>query len=245
MESTDTRSKALTIFGIILGASMIISVLIGAGILYKIQSSNDTLSVTGSAKREVTSDKVKWTSSITRTVRISALKGGYTQLAKDLDEVKAFFKEKGIPDEAITISPVFMNENWQQYATAETKEYNLTQTFEIQSDDVVKITDVSKNIQTLIDKGIIFQSNSPEYYYSKLPEMRVELLSDALVDAKNRATKLAESTGGSVGALKSASSGVVQVLTPNSTEVSDYGSYDTSKIQKEIMVTVKASFSVR
>ena len=71
MESTDTRSKALTIFGIILGASMIISVLIGAGILYKIQSSNDTLSVTGSAKREVTSDKVKWTSSITRTVRIS------------------------------------------------------------------------------------------------------------------------------------------------------------------------------
>lgn len=244
MES-DTRSKALTIFGIILGASMIASVLIGAGVFYKIKSYDNALSVTGSAKREVTSDKVKWTSSITRTVRISALKSGYVQMAKDLADVKEFFKEKGIPDDAITISPIFMNENWQQNATAETKEYNLVQTFEIQSDDVVKITDVSKNIQTIIDKGIIFQSNSPEYYYSKLPEMRVELLSDALSDAKNRAAKLAESTGGKVGALKSASSGVVQVLTPNSTEVSDYGSYDTSKIEKEIMVTVKASFTVK
>lgn len=242
---TDTRSKALTIFGIILGASMIASALIGAGVIYKIKSYDNALSVTGSAKREVTSDKVKWTSSITRTVRISALKGGYTQLSKDLADVQAFFKEKGIPSEAIIISPVFMNENWQQYANSETKEYNLTQTFEIQSDDVQMITQVSKNIQTLIDKGIIFQSNSPEYYYSKLPEMRVELLSEALVDAKNRATKLAESTGGKVGPLKSASSGVVQVLTPNSTEVSDYGSYDTSKIQKEIMVTVKAAFTVR
>ena len=242
---TDTRTRALTIFGIILGASMITSALIGAGILYKIKSYDNDLSVTGSAKREVTSDRVKWTSSITRTVKISALKGGYAQLSRDLEEVQAFFKEKGIPAEAIITSPVFMNENWQQYATAETKEYNLTQTFEIQSDDVVKITDVSKNIQTVINKGIIFQSNSPEYYYSKLPEMRVELLSDALVDAKNRGAKLAESTGGKVGTLKSASSGVVQVLTPNSTEVSDYGSYDTSKIQKEIMVTVKATFSVK
>ena len=242
---TDTRARALTLFGIILGASMIASALIGAGVIYKIKSYDNSLSVTGSAKREVTSDKVKWTSSITRTVRIGALKGGYTQMAKDLTEVQNFFKEKGIPTESIIVSPVFMNENWQQYATAETKEYNLTQTFEIQSDDVVKITDVSKNIQTLIDKGIIFQSNSPEYYYSKLPEMRVELLSDALIDAKNRAEKLAESTGGKVGALKSASSGVVQVLTPNSTEVSDYGSYDTSKIQKEVMVTVKASFTVK
>lgn len=242
---TDTRTKALTLFGIILGASMIASVLIGAGVFYKIKSFDNALSVTGSAKREVTSDKVKWTSTMTRTVRINGLKSGYAQMAKDLAEVKAFFKEKGIPDDSIIISPVFMNENWQQYATAETKEYNLTQTFEIQSDDVVKITDVSKNIQTVIDKGIIFQSNSPEYYYSKLPEMRVELLSEALADAKNRATKLAESTGGAVGSLKSASSGVVQVLTPNSTEVSDYGSYDTSKIQKEIMVTVKASFTVK
>jgi hypothetical protein len=55
---------------------------------------------------------------------------------------------------------------------------------------------------------------------------------------------LAESSGKKVGQLKSASSGVVQVLSANSLDVSDYGSYDTSKVDKNIMLTVKASFTL-
>jgi hypothetical protein len=37
----------------------------------------------------------------------------------------------------------------------------------------------------------------------------------------------------------------VQVLAPNSEDVNDYGTYDTSSINKEIMVTVKASFEIK
>ena len=70
-------------------------------------------------------------------------------------------------------------------------------------------------------------------------------MSDAIKDAKSRAEKIAEGTGRKVGSVQEASSGVVQVLTPNSIEVSDYGSYDTSSIEKEVMVTVKASFRLK
>jgi hypothetical protein len=48
-----------------------------------------------------------------------------------------------------------------------------------------------------------------------------------------------------VGRLKSASSGVVQVLAPNSIDVSDYGSYDLQTIDKEVMLTARAVFFVR
>jgi hypothetical protein len=48
-----------------------------------------------------------------------------------------------------------------------------------------------------------------------------------------------------VGSIRSASMGVVQVLSPQSIEISDYGSYDTSSVEKEVMVTVKAAFSLR
>jgi hypothetical protein len=91
----------------------------------------------------------------------------------------------------------------------------------------------------------MFATNSVEYYYSKLPEARVELLASAVNDAKARAEQLALAGGKKIGVLKSASSGVVQVMSENSVEVSDYGMYDTSKINKEIMVTVKASFEIR
>jgi hypothetical protein len=73
----------------------------------------------------------------------------------------------------------------------------------------------------------------------------VELLASAVNDAKARAEQLALAGGKKIGVLKSASSGVVQVMSENSVEVSDYGMYDTSKINKEIMVTVKASFEIR
>ena len=84
-----------------------------------------------------------------------------------------------------------------------------------------------------------------EYYYSKLPEARVELLANAVADSKARAEQLAKAGGKAIGPLQSASSGVVQVMAPNSVEVSDYGMYDTSSINKEIMVTVKASFEIK
>jgi hypothetical protein len=86
---------------------------------------------------------------------------------------------------------------------------------------------------------------SLEYSYTKLPELRVSLLSDAVKDAKARAAKLAESSGKKVDVLKSASVGVVQVLPVNSVDVSDYGTYDTSKIDKDVMVTVKAAFTLK
>jgi len=75
--------------------------------------------------------------------------------------------------------------------------------------------------------------------------LRVSLLSDAIKDAQARAAKMAEATGRKVGDLKSAASGVVQVLSSNSLEVSDYGTYDTSKINKNVMVTVRAAFGLK
>ncbi|MCX6753343.1 MAG: SIMPL domain-containing protein [Candidatus Nomurabacteria bacterium] len=238
----ENKTQSLTSFGLILGLSIIISFGLGSYTFYKLRT-GDTISVTGSAMKEVTSDKVKWTSSITRTAKASTIKDGYTAMDADLTAVKDFLKTNGINDTDIVISPIFMNEIYDQNAQAE-KNYNLVQNIEVQSSDIQKITDLSKNTTLVTTKGILFSTNSLEYYYSKLADMRVSLLPEAIADAKARAESIATAGGNKIGAIKSASSGVVQVLSANSVEVSDYGSYDTSKIQKDIMVTVKASFAI-
>src|SRR3989344_2599616 len=232
------------VFGLILGISIIISAGLASLTFYNIRSA-DYISTTGSAKKAVISDTVKWTSTITRVVKLSNVKDGYVKMDNDLKEVKNFLSTNGIPENSIYIAPVFMYEIYDNNNLAE-KSYNLTQNIEVQSKDVQKITDLSKNTSSLIiSKGILFYTTGLEYYYSKLPEMRIELLTDAVTDAKARASKLAEAGGKKIGALKSASSGVVQVLSANSAAISDYATYDTSKIEKEIMVTVKASFSIK
>jgi uncharacterized protein len=230
--------------GIILGLCFIIGLSINAVMNYKAKQLDNTLSVTGSAKVSVTSDIVKWKSSFSRTVLVSGLEQGYSQMKKDENIVLAFLKAQGIIEENITISPVSMYENY-KYNSDSPTEYVLTQSVTVDSQDVEKITQIAKNTQDIINEGAIFFSNSLEYYYSKLPELRVSLLSDAIKDAKARADKIAESSGKKVGFIQSASMGVVQVLAPNSVEISDYGSYDTQTVEKEVMVTVKALFSLQ
>ncbi len=231
-----------------LALALIVSAVILGAFYYQAQSVNrkDILSVTGSTKTAVTSDQAKLSVSIARQVPLSQLASGYTAVARDLALTKALLTREGIPASGVFESPVSMNQFYDGTNTpgAETK-YELRQTVTVQSNDVKRLTDISKKIPSLTSEGALVSIQSLEYYYSKLADLRVSLLSDAIKDAKARAAKIAEGTGREIGAVQSASNGVVQLLQPNSVEISDYGSYDTSSIEKEVMVTLKASFYLK
>lgn len=229
---------------IIVAVALVLAVIVG-GIFYTTKTvGGNTLTVTGSAKMEATADNVIWRSTITRNVGAAEIKTGYAQLAADLKTVQAFLAKNGISEESITITPVSMNQDYTQYAS-DPKRYTLMQNIEINSMDVQKVTDIAKNVDDIVNQGVLFQSNGLEYYYSKLADARVSLLTDAITDARARAAAMAQSSRQSVGKLQSASSGVVQVLSKGAVDNGDYGQYDTSKIDKEISVTVRATFTIK
>lgn len=242
----DSKKQKIISSQLVVGICLIISASIWAFAYYNKDDTN-SLSVTGSASREVVSDNAKFSGNFSRIVKVSNLKGGYQQIAADLVIVKKFLADQGVDEKSLTISTVSMYENYKydNNNSNTEKEYTISQTIEVSAADVSKITTLAQQTQDLINKGVIFSTNQVEYYYRNLPALRVELLSDAIKDAKARAEKMAEATGKSVGGLKSAASGVVQVLPSNSLEISDYGTYDTSKVNKNVMVTVRAAFSLR
>lgn len=84
-----------------------------------------------------------------------------------------------------------------------------------------------------------------EYFYSKLNDLKQQILADAMADAKMRAEKMAESAGGKLGALRSSSMGVLQITARNSVEISDYGMYDTSAEEKKVTAVVRAEFGIK
>lgn len=238
------NSNKIIYFAIILGVCLIISALIGSLTFYIVRSPEDTLSVTGSVREKVTSDIAKWTSNFSRTIPAEDLKSGYQMMQNDLGLVLNFFEDNGFTEEDILISPIFMEQLY-LYDPNAPKENLLRQTVEIQSTDVDKITYMAKNNQELIDQGVIFAVQSLEYYYSKLAELRIDLIPDAINDAKLRAQKIAEGSGKTIGVIKSANLGVVQLLPVNSTEVSDWGTYDTTTIEKEVMIPVTVIFTLK
>jgi len=115
---------------------------------------------------------------------------------------------------------------------------------EVRSGDVDKIAVIAREATELINQGILIESNAPQYYNTKIGDLKIEMLGEAAKDAKTRAEQIANSTGNSIGAVRSAKMGVLQITPPDSTEVSDSGMYDTSSIEKDMTAVVNISFGV-
>jgi uncharacterized protein len=128
--------------------------------------------------------------------------------------------------------------------TGKTLAYRLNQRFEIRSNDVDRISKLSQQSTELINEGIPLVSEAPEYLYTQLAKLRIEMVSEAAKDAKERAEAIARSTGNKVGSVQSAQTGVFQITSRNSTEVSNSGIYDTSSVEKDITAVVSVKFAM-
>ena len=126
------------------------------------------------------------------------------------------------------------------------KGFLLTQRMEIESADVDRIEVFSRDVMSLIDAGIEFYSTPPEYYYTKLGELKLEMIASATRDGRTRAERIVEAAGGSLGALHYSNLGVFQITQPNSSaEFSWSGAYDTHSKRKTASVTIKLQFGLR
>jgi len=227
-----------------LGLCLIAAAAVGAYAFYRVHTLDNTLSVTGSATEDAVSDSAKWTVSLSRSAYEDSIAAAQTRVTADAKQVMAFFSKAGISDDKITTSPIFVDQEYSSDANAP-RRYTVRTDVSIQSDNPQLVQKLSKDINTLAAQGIVISAQTPQYFISSLPDLRVSLIGKAVTDAKARAEQIAKATGRTVGALQSASGGVVQVLSPDSVDVADYGSYDTSTINKTVMVTARATFYLR
>jgi len=122
--------------------------------------------------------------------------------------------------------------------------YEFDRTFELNSNDVALVTRVAAGASTLISEGVNINSWPPQYFFRDLNPVKVRLIGAATRDAQLRAEQFAAGSGVTVGALRSATQGVFQITRPNSTETADYGSYDTSTVEKVVKAVVTVEYSV-
>jgi len=238
------------ISSLIIGLAFIIGLFI-VGNAYKSRSkAMETITVTGSAEKDFVSDLVVWNGSYSR--KSMDLKSAYAQLKEDENTIKTYLLGKGIQDNEIVISAININKEF-NYKTDENGRslgqefsgYNLSQNVKIESSNVDKIAQISREATELIEKGIEFNSSSPLFYYTKLTEVKMDLLAKASEDGKTRADIIAKNAGSSLGKLKKATLGVFQITGKNSDEDYSYGgTFNTSSRNKTGSITIRMEFSV-
>jgi hypothetical protein len=243
-------TKSILGASIILGVFLVMAVAVGGYAFYLAKGLDNTVSVTGSAERTVTSDIVKWNANFSRNVSESQVKEGYQQMKKDLDVINSYLKESGVAENQITVRPAYLNPmyDYDKFSgSSKMTGYQIQQSIIIESvGEIKKITTLSQEAPAVLaGKGLLFSTQNLEYYYSKFADLKVEMLTDATKNATERARRIAESTGVKLGSLQSASMGVFQVTALNSQEVSDYGFFDSSSIEKKVTAVVRAAFSLK
>jgi len=241
------KNSQIIVLGICIAiATIVSSVILSGGFLKVMKFTREQISVTGSATKEIRSDYIVWKGDFSR--RETDIKTAYASLRSDLDKVKAYLTSKGIKDDELMICQVatetVYKKNEKGNDTNDIQGYRLNQGVEIRSNDVGKIDKVAREVTELIDQGIELTSPAPEYFYTKLDELKVEMLAKATENAKQRAESMVSATGNKIGFMRSARMGVFQITPATSTDVSDWGVNDTTSLDKKVMAVVTVSFAI-
>lgn len=234
------------VVALVLAVGLVLSAQVFGSNLVKMKTADNAITVTGSAKKQIKSDLALWTGSF--STQSPQLTLAYQQLQGNQDKVRTYLLNQGFTEKDIIFSSINTEMRYKllpsgQY-TNEIESYNLSQQVEIRSKDVDKITTLSREATELINQGVEFQSMPPQYFYTKIADLKVEMLALATKDARTRAEQIASNASSRVGSLRAARMGVFQITPLYSNEISDYGVNDTSSLEKEITAVVNCEFEV-
>ena len=231
-----------TAHAVILGISLVLAFVLFGMFFYAARSSDNTISVVGAATKRFDSDIVKWRITLGRTADEKGLAAGYKLLQGDMETLRGLLKAKNIEEKEMTLQP--LNSERVYGPQGQTSTFNIVQGLFVITANIAGVEELAQNPAVLLESGVIMQNSNLEYFNSKLSDIKMELLSEATKDARRRAEEIAKNSGASLGSVSSLRAGVFQINEPFSTEVSDYGMYNTQAKVKDITVTVRAEFKL-
>jgi len=210
--------------------------------------SDQSIQVTGLGEKDFTSNLIVWNGSFSK--KHAVLKDAYSELDADRETIQKYLMSKGIQEAEMVFSSIAIDkeyersyDNYGNIVSSIFTGYKLTQNVTIESFAVDKIESISRKVSELINSGVEFYSESPQYYYTKLAELKVEMIAAATKDANTRALKIAENAGSKLGRLKNADMGVFQIVAQNSAEEYSWGgSFNTAAKHKTATITVKLAY---
>ena len=221
-----------------------------------------TISVTGSARKMIVSDVVTWSGTV--TANDADLVKAYDALKSETDKVQSFVKAAGIAEPEITAASITTVRHYKKevvkasagssggpsespavITTDKVDSYTLTQIISISSTNMDQVPVISRNVTSLIKDGVQIDSEAPRYLYTKLSELKINMLAEATKDATARAEQIVSNANGQLGKLVEARMGVMQINPKGMTATSAEGINDTTSYEKEITAVVSAKFEVK
>jgi hypothetical protein len=212
---------------------------------------DDVINVTGMGRQDFTSDLISWKARFTASD--PSLTAAYGKLSEARKRIVAYLDLAKVSANEVVFEPVGITKNYTRifdrdgnYVDQRLAGYLLTQGVRVDSREVDKVEAVSRSITELIKEGLEIFSEPPAFFYSGIADLKLQLIAMATKDARLRAERIAENSGGRIGKLRYVNLGVFQIIGLNeSPEASWEGEFDTGSKNKTATITVKIQYGVR
>jgi hypothetical protein len=235
-----------------------VSIAAGTWKSVRVKPEQRSIKVTGSAKKRIVSDLIQWEALL--EAHAPDRTAAYKLLREERDKAVAFLAGQGIKKTEIQPQSTTFEEEFdtldelkvipgikepQHVMKKISKGYVTREVILVRSTDVGRVEQASREITSLLEQGVSITSEAPSYFYTRLGELKVEMLAAAGKDARARADNILRSTGGAaIGKLVDADMGIININPANSTQTSEEGNNDTSSFEKDIITIVHAEFEL-
>jgi hypothetical protein len=206
------QTKSSLIIGISLMIGLFLLGFLLGGSIVKFKEFERTVVVKGLAQKEVKADVVIWPIQYLRAD--NNLENLYDELENDTKKIRAFLKQKGFKDSELSMSaPSITDKIAQNYGSAYQIKfrYNAYQTLTLYTKDIDKAREAMSKITSLGKTGITFRTNNyankTEYLFTRLNEIKPQMIEEATKRARLSAQKFAEDSKSKLGKIKSARQG--------------------------------------
>jgi hypothetical protein len=232
------------IAGLFLAAGLVLSSMLATTTWLKVKNSQ-FITVKGSVQKNVEADLAIWSGSF--QVEADSLLDAQHGIQANRAQVQKFLAGAGITN--FTFAPIAIDElkasrkSNDGFVEQHTSGYRLSQSVSVESGDVDRLEKLDST--PLVEQGVVFTVAAPQFIYSKSPETKIEMLSDATRDARARAEQIAAQGGRSIERLHNADQGIFQITPLHSVATSWQGESDTASRRKTITAVVTATFLLK
>jgi len=209
IENNKASAAIIGIF-LLLGLTSLGNLLGNAAIEYK--EYERSIKVKGLAEREYPADIVIWP--IQFSAANNDLESLYNSIELSTSKIKVFLSKQGIESSEVTLSsPAITDKSAQQYGQSKPAQFRYTavQTVTVYSKNIEAVRSVMSNLSQLGKQGIAFSGGNyqsrTEYIFTRLNEIKPEMIEEATTKAREVAIKFAEDSKSKLGKIKRASQG--------------------------------------
>ena len=209
--------------------------LLGDG-LRRAKSAERSISVRGVSERDVTADLATWTISFSQEG--PELDSVNARVERQSAEVRRFFTTAGFKPSDISDSGVSFNRTHvtnDEGQRVETR-VTVTRSVELRTPEVMKARAAHERLPALLRAGVELDGSSLSYNFTRLNQLKPEMIAEATKRARDSAEQFARDSGAHVGQIRTASQGYFSVGPRDGADGEDASATD-SPFQKVRVVT--------